>query len=510
MHSNDDRDQPQSESGNSDQLPELLRVVDLRKSFPGVQAIANGSFDLRAGEIHALVGENGAGKSTMIKVLTGVHQPDSGTLYLHGVESRFSSPIDSQRQGLVAIYQEFTLIPALSVTDNLFLGREISRGGLLHNSQERERAHQVLSRLGTTLDPSSRVSSLSVSEQQLVEIARALLTDARILIMDEPTAALTPREVERLFGVLRDLAGQGIGIIFVSHRLNEVFEISDRITVMRDGITVATRNTRMLSRRQLIELMVGRPLEDEFPRHKAEPGPVRLTVKHLTGGPVSDISFSVRAGEILGVVGLMGAGRTEMARLIFGADDRQSGEITLDGKPITVTSPRHAIAAGICLLNEDRKSQGLVLCASAIENFALPNLKHWAKFGLLNLRREADAFDNHVRSLAIKVTGPRQRAENLSGGNQQKLLVARWLETDSRVIIFDEPTRGIDVGAKYEMYVIIRKLAAAGKAIILISSELPEIIGMCDRVLVMKSGRIAGEITDVTNTTQEKIMAMAV
>lgn len=488
----------------------LIRAVGLRKSFPGVQAIADGSFELRPGEIHALVGENGAGKSTMIKVLTGVHTPDSGTIFCHGEVSHFSSPIDSQRRGIVAIYQEFTLVPALSVTDNLFLGRELSRGGLLQYGDENARAAEILARLGTTLDPASQVSSLSVSEQQLVEIARALLSDARILIMDEPTAALSPREVDRLFNILRDLAGQGIGIVFVSHRLNEVFEISDRITVMRDGVTIASRKTADLSRTELIELMVGRSLEDEFPKQKTEPGDVRLAVTNLCGGAVRDVSFTVRSGEILGFVGLVGAGRTEMARLIFGADDRETGEIVLDGKAVAAASPREAIAAGICLLNEDRKSQGLILCASAKDNFALPNLKHWSTGGILSLRREASAFDRHVRSLAIKVSGPRQRAENLSGGNQQKLLVARWLETDCQVIIFDEPTRGIDIGAKYEMYVLIRKLAADGKAIIFISSELPEVLGMCDRVLVMKAGRITGEIADVAHTSQESIMALAV
>jgi ABC-type sugar transport system ATPase subunit len=510
MRSNEHMSRPGSGSGGYDETPALLRVVDLRKSFPGVQAIDRAAFDLSPGEIHALVGENGAGKSTMIKVLTGVHQPDSGRFYLNDQECRFASPIASQQLGIVAIHQEFTLIPALSVTDNLFLGRELSRGGLINSRHEHEKAREVLARLGTDLDPTGPVSALSVSEQQLVEIARALVADARLLIMDEPTAALTPREVDRLFEILRDLAEQGIGVIFVSHRLNEVFDISDRITVMRDGVTVATRRTAELSRRELIELMVGRPLEDEFPKRHSEPGSVRLTVDELSGGVVSRVSFRVRAGEILGFVGLMGAGRTDMARLIFGADRRKSGEVVLDGRKLDITTPREAIAAGICLLNEDRKSQGLVLCASALENFALPNLGHWSKFGLLNLRREANAFDDQVRSLAIKITGPRQRTGNLSGGNQQKLLVARWLETDSQVVMFDEPTRGIDVGAKYEMYVIIRRLAAEGKAIILISSELPEILGLCDRVLVMKSGRIAGEVTDIPGTTQEEIMAMAV
>ena len=490
--------------------PELLRVTGLRKAFPGVQAIRDGSFDLRAGEIHALVGENGAGKSTLIKVLTGVHEPDGGSICVRGTPARFGSPSDSLRAGIVAIYQEFSLVPSLSISANLFLGREQAPGGVLRARREHARAREILARLETPLDPGLRVSRLSVSEQQMVEIARALLADARILIMDEPTAALAPREVKRLFGILRDLVSRGIGIVFVSHRLNEVLEISDRVTVMRDGVTVATKPSAEVSRRELIEWMVGRSIEDEFPRGTAERGGVRLSVTGLSGGKVSDISFSVRAGEILGIAGLMGAGRTELARLIFGADVRESGTVLLDGVPVDAATPRAAIAGGICLLTEDRKGQGLVLCATARDNFALPNLTHWSRFGLLNLRREARTFDEHAQALSIKLTSPRQRAETLSGGNQQKLLVARWLETDSKVVIFDEPTRGIDVGAKYEMYLIIRRLAALGKAIILISSELPEIIGMCDRVLVMKSGRLAGEIINVAGATQDQIMAMAV
>ena len=509
MPSNDGTDSARSPI---DSAPDtlLIRANGLRKSFPGVQAIDQGSFELKQGEIHALVGENGAGKSTMIKVMTGVHQPDTGELYVHGERVNFQQPTDSRKYGIVAIYQEFTLVPAMSVVANLFLGRETTRVGLVQTGQEFDKARELLARLDVPLDLASPVSSLSVSEQQLVEIARALLADARILIMDEPTAALTPHEVERLFNVLRELTSQGIGIVFVSHRLNEIFEISDRITVMRDGVTVATTRTSALNRRQLIEQMVGRSLEDEFPERTSSPGQVRLEVKHLSGGLVNDISFTARAGEILGISGLMGAGRTELARLIFGADKRTSGAVTLDGHAIDAHSPRDAIKYGISLLNEDRKNQGLVLCASALENFALPNLKSWASFGLLRLSQEADAFDRHVDSLAIKITSSRQRADNLSGGNQQKLLVARWLETDSQVIIFDEPTRGIDIGAKFEMYSIIRRLAAVGKVVILISSELPEIIGMCDRVLVMKGGRVTGEITDVPHTTQEEIMALAV
>ncbi len=488
----------------------LLEVSGLRKAFPGVQAIKDGSLELRAGEIHALVGENGAGKSTLIKILTGVHAPDEGKVVVDGETRRFASPIEAHRDGIAAIYQEFTLIPALSIAANLFLGRENTRLGALQFRHEFDQANRVLARLGLTLHPDTRVSSLSVSEQQLVEIARALLVDARILIMDEPTAALTPREVVKLFGILRELAAQGIGILFISHRLDEVLEIADRITVMRDGVTVSTQDAAGMSRRALIELMVGRSLDDEFPKGSSEPGPVRLEVKALAGGKVRDVSFSARAGEIIGFAGLMGAGRTEMARLVFGADRKESGEVILDGRSLPVASPQDAIRSGICLLTEDRKGQGLVMCASAIDNFAISSLSHWSRFGLLNLNKESRRFEEHRKALAIRISSPWQRAESLSGGNQQKLLVARWLEVDSQVIIFDEPTRGIDVGAKYEMYLLIRRLAAQGKVIILISSELTELLGMSDRILVMKAGRISGDIADTSSATQGQIMAMAV
>jgi ribose transport system ATP-binding protein len=360
------------------------------------------------------------------------------------------------------------------------------------------------------IDPDSLVSELTVAQQQLVEIARALTKQARILIMDEPTAAISPREVEHLFVVLRELVAGGLAVLFISHRLDEVFAIADRITVMRDGLTIETRRTCEYSRSTLIEAMVGRSITDEFPRSSTTPGAVRLKVTDLSGGKVRNVSFTARSGEILGIGGLMGAGRSETARLIFGADPRSGGHIILDDRELAIESPLDAVRAGICLLTEDRKGQGLILGGSARDNFALSNLTSWSRFGWIDQKKENGRFAQRVGDLSIKLSGPEQRAQDLSGGNQQKLLVARWLETDSQVIIFDEPTRGIDVGAKHEMYLLINKLAAQGRVVIVISSELPELLGICHRILVMKEGRMTGEIVDVARARQEDIMALAV
>lgn len=488
----------------------LLRMSGIRKSFPGVLAVDAVSFELAAGEIHALVGENGAGKSTLIKVLTGVHEPDGGGIFIDGSKVRFTSPLESQQAGIAAIYQEFTLVPALPVHANLFLGHERTNAGMIDAAYERTRSRELLNRLGVMIDPDALVSSLSVAQQQLVEIARALSREARILVMDEPTAALAPQEVGSLVQVLRDLTSRGMGIIFISHRLDEILEIADRITVMRDGRAVGTWRTSELTRTSLIEQMVGRPLEREFPKVVTTRGEVLLEVRGLRSERVRDVSFTLHRGEVLGIAGLMGAGRTETARLIFGADRMTGGEMSILGKPVRIESPRDAISAGICLLTEDRKIQGLILRAAARENFSLPNLAKWSRFGWMNRAREKGRFAERVEELKIRLSGPEQHAEDLSGGNQQKLLVARWLETDSEVVIFDEPTRGIDVGAKYDMYLLINTLAAQGKGVLMISSELPELLGMCDRVLVMREGHISGEITDVRGATQEQIMALAV
>ncbi len=488
----------------------ILRIAGVTKSFPGVQAIRAASLEVYPGEVHALVGENGAGKSTLIKVVTGAHHPDQGRLEVAGQPVRMRTPGDAFRAGIAAIYQEFNLVPALTARENLFLGRERTRSHLCDTRSERRRAREIFARLGARFDPEVLVRDLTVAQQQLVEIARALLADARILIMDEPTAALTPREVDALFAILGELRRRAIGVLFISHRLNEVFRLADRVTIMRDGVTLGTWPVAELTREQLIERMVGRPLDQEFPKARVRPGAERLRVENLRGGRVPGASFTVRAGEIVGIAGLVGAGRTELARLIFGADRPRGGRIWLDGEPVTIHSPGDAIRQGVCLLTEDRQAHGLILGLSARENFALPNLARWSRWGWISQREESRAFLRYVESLKIRVAGPEQAARHLSGGNQQKLLVARWLESDSRVLIFDEPTRGIDVGAKHEMYLLLGELAARGKAVIVISSELPEILGMSDRILVMRDGVITGEIAQAATATQEQVLELAV
>ena len=489
----------------------LLEMREIDKSFPGVQALNGVDLDLYSGEVLALLGENGAGKSTLIKILGGAHAPTAGNVLVGGREVDLSTPHASQAAGIGIIYQEFNLVPHLSARENIFLGQESGRGGFIDTGEERRKAFDLFRRLGTPIDPEQRCSDMTVAQQQVVEIAKALSQDARILVMDEPSATLTPQEVERLLKIVRELRTQGLGIIYISHRLEEVYEISDRIMVLRDGSHVATRPTGELGREALIELMVGRKLENEFPSHEPRIGDERLEVRELSRGTaVRDISFSARAGEILALTGLVGAGRTETVRLLFGADQPDSGSISLDGEALHFSNPRQAIRAGIGLLTEDRKGQGLVLMHSVRENFGLPNLEEFSRWGMVDRHNEQTSFSSFVDSLRIKVPHQDELARNLSGGNQQKVVLAKWLQRNCEVIIFDEPTRGIDVGSKYEIYLLIQELAAQGKVIIMISSELPEVLGLADRVLVMHEGRITGEITDVRNATQEDIMRMAV
>ncbi|MDA1277383.1 MAG: sugar ABC transporter ATP-binding protein [Verrucomicrobia bacterium] len=488
----------------------LLEMRGIVKSFPGVQALSGVDLSLRSGEVLALIGENGAGKSTLMKVLGGAHRANEGTIAIHGRQTRFHSPHESRRAGVAVIYQEFNLVPGLTSVENIFLGREVTRAGFVAQQEERKRAAALFKRLGAEIDLAAPCRRLTTAQQQLVEIAKALAFDARILVMDEPSAALTSHEVERLFEIIRDLKRQGIGIIYVSHRLGEIFAIADRVMVLRDGKHVGERLIGQITRNEMIEMMVGRELKDEFPPRSVAIGAPRLEVAGLRRGRVvRDVSFAVRRGEILALTGLVGAGRTETVRLIFGADPREAGEIRLDGKALAIRSPRDAIAAGIGLLTEDRKLQGLVLGHSVRDNFGLPNLTWLSRHGFVQRRREREDFGRYVNRLKIKVPNQEQRAGNLSGGNQQKVVLAKWLARNCDILIFDEPTRGIDVGAKYEIYLLMNELAAAGKAIVMISSELPEVLGMADRILVMHEGRVTGEITDARRATQEQIMELA-
>jgi ribose transport system ATP-binding protein len=489
----------------------LLQVCGVSKTFPGVQALKDVDLDLRAGEVLAVLGENGAGKSTLIKILGGAHRPDRGTIQIAGQPALLGSPIEAQRAGISIIYQEFNLVPALSARENIFLGRERLRFGFLRRDAESQQARRLFARLGVDLDPEVPCRELSVAQQQLVEIAKALAFEARILVMDEPSATLTPPEVERLFAIIRDLRAQGLGVIYIGHRLEEIFNIADRVLVLRDGQRVGVRPLAAATRGELIEMMVGRRLEQEFPKREVRPGGDRLVVRHLARGrKVQDVSFSIRRGEVLGLTGLVGAGRTEVARCLFGADRAEGGTVELDGRRLSIRHPREAIRAGLALLTEDRKSQGLVLGQSVRENFGLPNLDRFSRLGVVRRKRERRAFAGYVESLRIRIPHQEQLARNLSGGNQQKVVLAKWLERHCEVVLLDEPTRGIDVGAKYEVHQLINALAAQGKAILMISSELPEVLGMSDRVLVMHGGRIAGEITDVARATPEDLMHLAV
>jgi ABC-type sugar transport system ATPase subunit len=491
--------------------PLLLEMCQIDKSFPGVHAIENVSMKLHHGEVLGLVGENGAGKSTLIKVLGGAHLPDSGKIIIEGKSVDILSPTAAQQAGISIIYQEFNLIPDLTVRENIFLGREKTRMGFVRAFEEQWATLELFEKIGINIDPDACCDELTVAQQQTVEIAKALSVNAKIIVMDEPTATLTAKEVDRLFAIIRDLKSHGLGIIYISHRLEEVFEVADRVMVLRDGEHVGTEDIENLNRARLIEMMVGRPVDSEFLKRSASPGHERLRVEDLCHGrEVRNVNFSVRAGEILGFAGLVGAGRTETMRLVFGADTPDSGRIFINGEEVKIHNPDDAIRMGICLLTEDRKGQGLVLIHSCLENYGLPNLDRLAGRVFLNRRKERREFYDFAESLRIKTPGPEQLIMNLSGGNQQKVVIAKWLARNTDIIIFDEPTRGIDVGTKYEIYLLMNRLADEGKAVIMISSELPEILGLSDRIIVMHEGQVKGQITDVANAKQEDILSMAI
>ncbi|MEE2614198.1 MAG: sugar ABC transporter ATP-binding protein [Verrucomicrobiota bacterium] len=488
----------------------LLRMRGIRKSFPGVNALKGVDLTLYPGEVLALLGENGAGKSTLIKILGGAHQPDEGVIEINNQTANVSTPQASQASGIGIIYQEFNLIPFLTVRENIFLGQEPKFISLIHKKREEMMAKNLFDRIGINIPIDTECNALSVAHQQIVEIAKTLAQDARIIVMDEPSAALSPRETEGLFKVIEELKSQGIGVIYISHRLDEIFEISDRITFLRDGQYIDTLKTKELSRDKVIELMVGRSMKNEFPKRNTTIGDSRLKVSELSqGNKVQKVSFEIKSGEVVGLTGLVGAGRTETARLLFGAEAKDSGDIELDGKLLSIKNPRDAIRQNICLLTEDRKSQGLILNQTIRENFSLPNLLQFCTWSFIRKKAESNALSFYVDQIKMKITSTEQTASTLSGGNQQKVVLSKWLQRNAEVIIFDEPTRGIDVGAKYEIYQLINQLAEKGKAILMISSELPEILGMSDRVIVMNEGRITGEICSPGDATQEDIMRLA-
>ncbi len=488
----------------------IVSMHDICKSFPGVKALDHVDFELRSGEVMALLGENGAGKSTLMKVLSGVYTRDSGDMEIQGKAYGNLTPKQAQAAGVAIIHQELNMCRHLTVAENMFLGREKVRGMVLSQREMEAEAAEVLGRLKIDISPRTVVGDLPISKQQMVEIAKALSMDARILIMDEPTSALTAREIEDLFRIIRDLRASDHGIVYISHRLEELQHIVDRVTIMRDGQYITTMNFADTTIDQIITHMVGREIKEKFPRVTCEKGKKIFEVKNLNAGRmVRDISFSLYEGEIVGFAGLMGAGRTETTRAIFGIDPKESGQIVLDGREIEIHSPADAICQGVVLAPEDRKKDGLCTKLSIRHNIALPNLDLLCnRLGVVSHSKENAMCERAVKNLQIKTPSVDVDAANLSGGNQQKVVVGKWLARDSRVVIFDEPTRGIDVAAKVEIYHLMNQLKKQGIAVMFVSSELPEVLGIADRVIVMCDGQITGEVM-ARETTQNEILTLA-
>lgn len=488
----------------------IVSMKNITKTFPGVKALDNVSFELRSGEVMALLGENGAGKSTLMKILSGVYTRDSGSMEIFGKEYGDLTPKQAQEVGVAIIHQELNMCRHLTVAENMFLGREKMHGITLDNAAMEAEAKAILDELKIAIDPSQTVGDLPVSKQQMVEIAKALSTNARVLIMDEPTSALTAKEIEDLFRIIKKLKDDGCGIVYISHRLEELSAIVDRVTIMRDGQYITSGNFTDFTMDQIITNMVGREIKEKFPRVECTKGKKVFEVKNLNAGHmVRDISFSLYEGEIVGFAGLMGAGRTETTRAIFGVDPKESGSIFLDGKELKITCPMDAIKAGIVLAPEDRKKDGLCTKLSIRDNLALPNLDIICnKAGVINSKVEDELCDKAVKNLRIKTPNIEVNADSLSGGNQQKVVVGKWLARNSRVVIFDEPTRGIDVGAKVEIYNLMNELKKQGIAVMFVSSEMPEVMGIADRIIVMCDGRITGELS-AKETSQNEILTMA-
>lgn len=489
----------------------LLELKDIDKSFPGVKALSGATLRIYPGRVMALVGENGAGKSTLMKVLTGIYKKDAGEVIYQGESCAFNGPKSSQEAGIGIIHQELNLIPELTIAENIFLGREFTRAfGAINWKKMYAEADKLLARLNLAYSSHRLVSELSIGDQQMVEIAKVLSFGSKVIIMDEPTDALTDTETESLFSVIRELRDQGCGIVYISHRLKEIFEICDDVTVLRDGQFIGEKPVASLKEDTLIEMMVGRKLEDQYPRINIPQGKTKLNVINLSGEDVHDVSFSLHESEILGISGLMGAGRTELMKIIYGALPKTNGTVELDGKPCQIKKPAEGLEQGIVYISEDRKRDGLVLGMSVKENMSLTALRYFSRgIGVLNHKEEQLTVGDFIKLFNIKTPSMDQTIGFLSGGNQQKVAIARGLMTRPKVLILDEPTRGVDVGAKKEIYQLINKFKQEGLSIILISSEMPEVMGMSDRILVMHEGRISGEFS-AHNVTQEMLMAAAV
>ncbi|GED02688.1 sugar ABC transporter ATP-binding protein [Bacillus atrophaeus] len=487
-----------------------IDMNDIHKAFGKNQVLSGVSFNLKPGEVHALMGENGAGKSTLMNLLTGLHGLDKGSIRINGKETYFSNPKEAEQNGIAFIHQELNIWPEMTVLENLFIGKEMtSKLGILNTKKMKALAKKQFEKLSVSLSLDQEAGKCSVGQQQMIEIAKALMIKAEVIIMDEPTAALTEREINKLFEVIASLKKDGVSIVYISHRMEEIFSICDRITIMRDGKTVDTTNISETSFDEVVKKMVGRELTDRYPQRRPELGDIVLEVRDASKkGSFEHVSFHVRSGEIVGVSGLMGAGRTEIMRALFGIDRLDSGEIWLAGKKTNIKNPNDAVKKGLGFITENRKDEGLLLDTSIRENIALPSLTSFSPKGVIDQKREASFVELLINRLTIKTASPETHARNLSGGNQQKVVIAKWIGIGPKVLILDEPTRGVDVGAKREIYTLMNELTDRGVAIIMVSSELPEIIGMSDRIIVVHEGKISGEVAS-REATQERIMTLA-
>lgn len=490
-------------------MPVILEMREIEKSFSGTRVLNNVSLTVMQGEVHALMGENGAGKSTLMKILMGIYGADAGQILVDQVEMRFKNPKEALENGIAMIHQELNPVLEMQVFENIYIGREIQKFGIANKKAMVYEAGRLLEKLNIPIKPTAYMKDLSVAQCQLIEIVKAISVGAKIIIMDEPTSAITDREIETLFSQIEQLKKQNVAIVYISHKMDEIFRICDRITVLRDGEYIGTEEAAHLDPERLIQMMVGRAITEVYPKCQVEPGPVVMEVRNMTrGNKVKNVCFSLRRGEILGIAGLVGAGRSELAEAIFGVKEYQQGEVYIQGKPVRIRHPNQAIGYKMALITEDRKSTGLNLTGTVAENITQVALERIARCGVLNRQQENKAADYYIKKLGIKTTGRNQKTGSLSGGNQQKVILGKWLFDEPEILILDEPTRGIDVGAKRDIYLLIGELVQQGKAVIVISSEIPEIMGLSDRILVMAEGRVTGELQR-QEFSQEKIMALA-